>query len=140
MVMSNSTPATSRPVNQWLFRNTASKKGRVISITPQNSEFVAISAGRIILDKEVPKAEGKNEGQETTLLCLHGSGRVTVGGNTYTVSRFDGVYIGRGEKFVVETEESIDIVEASAPTNKTWPSRYVNFEKEVKESDSLTLR
>lgn len=123
----------------WLFRNTASKRGRSIVITPNNSAFKAISTGRILLDKEHAKAAGQNMGQETTLLCLHGSGRVKVGEETFTLSRFDGVYVSRGVAFEVETDEFVDIVEASAPTNNVWPTKYVNFEQEVKNNEGLTL-
>ena len=123
----------------WLFRDTASNKGRTIEITPDTSEFVAISAGRIILDKETPRASGLNEGRETALLCLHGSGRVRVGDEEFAMSRFDGVYVSRGASFEVSTDDFIDIVEGSAPTEKTWPTKFVSFENDVKNSDSLTL-
>lgn len=123
----------------WLHRDTASKKGRNISITPETSDFKFLSCGRIILDERELSVTASNPGAETTLLCLHGSGRVRVGGEVFEVSRFDGVYIGRGEEFTVETSSSIDIVEASCPTEKVHSTRYVNYEKEVKESASLTL-
>ena len=127
-------------MNSWLFRNTASHKGRNISITPENSEFKAISAGRIILDRSTPKASGRNEGRETTLLCLHGKGRVNVGSKEFELNRFDGIYIGKGEAFEVSTDDFIDIVEGSAPTSKTWPTHFVSYERDVKDSDSLTLQ
>ncbi|HWF44055.1 MAG TPA: 5-deoxy-glucuronate isomerase, partial [Candidatus Kapabacteria bacterium] len=123
----------------WLFRNTAASKGRTITITPETSAFKAIHAGRIVLDRATPKASGKNEGRETTLLCLHGSGRVKVGSEEFELNKFDGIYIGRGEAFEVSTDNIIDIVEASAPTLKSHPTHYVDFESEVKNSDSLTL-
>src|ERR1700733_10254563 len=97
----------------WLFRNTASAKGRNISITPQTSAFKDISAGRIILDKTTPKADGRNDRRETTLLCLHGNGKVKVGGEEFSLGRLDGIYIGRGEPFEVSTNDFVDIVEAS---------------------------
>lgn len=125
--------------NNWLFRNTASQKGRTISITPQNSEFKFLSAGRIILDQKTPKASGVNEGAETTLLCLHGKGSVTVGGSSYELSRLDGIYISRGMPFEVSTDFFIDLAEASCPTEKTHPVQYVNYQKDIKDSDSLTL-
>src|SRR5579872_1969007 len=124
---------------QWLFRNTASQKGRVISMTPKNSSFKFLSAGRIILDKEVPKAKGVNEGAETTLLCLHGSGCIMIGGSSYKLERFDGLYISRGMPFEATTDNFVDLVETSCPTEKTHPVQYVNYEKEVKKSDTLTL-
>jgi len=123
----------------WLIRNTASKKGRVIAMTPQNSAFKHLSAGRIILDKTTPTVTGINEGAETTLMCLHGQGTVTVEGKRYELSRFDGIYISRGLPFEVNTDDSLDIVEASCLTEKNHPVHYVNYEKEVKLSDSLTL-
>lgn len=127
-------------MKNWLFRNTAAATGRNITITPKTSAFKAIHAGRIILDKSTPKAAGRNEGRETTLLCLHGSGRVTVGSQEFQLSKFDGLYVGRGEAFEVSTDDFLDIAEGSAPTEKTHPTRFVSFEKEVKDSDSLTLR
>ncbi len=108
-------------------------------MTPQNSEFKFLSAGRIILDNEVSSASGVNPGAETTLLCLHGEGAVTVEGISYQLSRFDGMYIPRGVAFEVTTDSNIDIIEASCQTEKTHPVRFVSYENEVKGSDSLTL-
>lgn len=125
---------------QWLFRNTALAKGRNITITPENSSFRAIHAGRILLDSLVPSVAGRNEGRETMLFCLHGTGRVKVANEEFTLNRFDGIYIGRGENFEASTDGSVDLVEASAPTAKTHPTHYVNFEAEVKNNDNLTLR
>ena len=109
-------------------------------MTPHNSQFKFLSAGRIILDNETRSAKGQNLGAETTLLCLHGVGVVIIEGERYEISRFDGLYISRGVPFEVTTDTSVDIVEASCPTEKTHPVRYVNFQNEVKESESLTLR
>ena len=126
-------------MSHWLFRNTAQSKGRNISITPDTSEFQAIHAGRIILDRSTPRASGRNEGRETALLCLHGTGHVKVSDKEFELKRFDGIYISRGEPFEVLTDDFIDIVEGSAPTEKTWPTHFVSFERDVKNSDSLTL-
>src|SRR5882672_4756869 len=131
-------PSEERRV-EWLFRNTAANKGRNISITPETTEFKAIHAGRIILDASTSKATGQNDGRETTLLCLHGSGTVKVGSDEFKLRRFDGVYISRGVPFEVSTDSTFDLVEGSAPTEKTWPTRFVSYEGDVKDSDSLTL-
>jgi 5-deoxy-glucuronate isomerase len=125
--------------NNWLFRNTADEKGRVIMMTPRNSDFKYMSAGRITLDQEVPKVVAQNKGSETTLLCLHGRGSVSLGGSSYELSRFDGVYIPKGMNFEVATDRFVDIVEASCPTEKVHPVHYVNFEKDVKDNADLTL-
>ncbi len=126
-------------MNHWLFRNTASKKGRHIIISPSNSDFQCLQYARIVLDNEVSTAEGVNHGAETTLLCLHGTGEVSVNDTTYRLNRFDGIYIPRGEAFYLSTDSSFDVVEASAPTERTHPLRYVNFVDEVKDNAQLTL-
>ena len=125
--------------HQWLIRNTAGSKGRNIAVTPATSDFKFISAGRIILDGGTPSVTACNEGAETTLLVLHGSGRVKVAGESYDVSRFDGVYIPRGEEFTVETDEALDIFEGSAPTELTFPPAHVKHDV-VKEQEGMHLK
>lgn len=123
----------------WLFRNTAAKHGRNIMITPETSEFKYLHAGRIILENIDGTVIGENEGRETTLQCLHGSGDVKIEATTYHLERLDGLYIGRGESFEVSTDSSVDIVEASAPTAKKWPTKFVSYKNDVAQSNSLTL-
>lgn len=123
----------------WLLRNTASKNGRNIFVTPENSEFKYISAGRIILDANTSSVTARNEGKETTLLVLHGSGRVTVGEDTWEVGRFDGVYVPRGAEFSVETDSELDIFEGNAPTSKTYPAAFVAFDA-IKDKEGMYLK
>lgn len=125
--------------HKWLIRNTASRKGRNITITPENTDFRYISAGRIILDRETPSASGRNEGAETTLLVLHGSGRITVDGSSFDVNRLDGVYVPRGKAFTVETDDAIDVFEGSAPTEVEAETRHVRFD-EIKEQEGMALK
>jgi 5-deoxy-glucuronate isomerase len=122
-----------------LFRNTASKKGRTLWITPDNSDFKFISYARILVDDTTGPVTARNVGSETTLLCLHGSGKVRVGADVFPISRFDGVYVERGAEFTVESDSTIDVVEASCPTEKQHPTRYVNFQHEVKNDPNLAL-
>ncbi len=125
--------------HKWLIRNTAAKKGRTISVTPENSEFKYISAGRIILDNEVPTATAQNIGAETTLLVLSGSGRVRIGDQTFDVTRFDGVYVPRGMEFTVETDSSVDIFEGNAPTEVEAQAAHVRFD-DIKDQEGMYLR
>jgi len=125
--------------HSWLIKNTAAGTGRTIVVTPHNSDFRFISAARIILDGDTPSVAARNEGAETTLMVLHGTGRVRVGGETYQVERFDGVYIPRGEEFTVETDERLDIVEGSAPTELTFPAAHVRH-AETKEREGMHLK
>ena len=125
--------------SSWLIKNTASAKGRTISITPETTDFAFISAGRIILDAEHPRVTARNEGSETTLLVLHGAGRVQVGDEIWEVERFDGVYVPRGEEFTVETDGSLDIFEGSAPTEVIAPARHVRH-AEAREQEGMYLK
>src|SRR5687767_5348594 len=95
----------------WLIRNTAQSRGRTMVVTPKNSDFRFLSMARIVLEAGDPPVTAINEGSETTLLVLGGSGRITVGDESFTVGKFDGVYVERGAEFTVESDGAIDIVE-----------------------------
>lgn len=123
----------------WLFRDTAAQKGRNISITPQNSQFKFIHAGRIVLDADVQRVTARNEGRETTLLVLSGVGRVRVGEDMFEVEKFDGVYVPRGAEFTVETDGTLDIMEGSAPTELEFPAQHVRH-AETREQEGMYLR
>lgn len=124
--------------HRWLFRDTASKKGRNIVITPETSDFKFISAGRIILDATVGSAVAENEGSETVLLVLHGSGTISVSGRRFDVNRLDGVYVPRGQEFMVQTAGELDILEASAPTSQTYPLAHVKY-SDIRDAEDYHL-
>ncbi len=123
----------------WLIRNTAPGPGRTISVTPETSDFQFISAGRIILDDDVSTITARNDGAETTLLVLAGSGTIAVGDERYDVSRYDGVYIPRDIEFTVTTHGNLDIFEGSAPTDVVAQSRHIRFE-DIKEEEGMYLK
>ncbi len=121
-----------------LFRNTAARRGRWISITPATSPLKTLSTGRILLDQSVRTVTAENAGAETTLICLHGSGVVRVDGHEFEVGRFDGVYVPRGAGFTVATDGALDLVEASAPVSKSHEPAHVRFDS-VRNDANLTL-
>ena len=122
--------------HKWLFRNTAVNKGRNILITNDNSEFKFINAGRIILDTNLPSITAQNKDSETCLLVLSGNGRVIIGENVFDVVKLDGVYVSKGESFIIETDTFIDIVEASAKSNLIFESKLVKFD-DVKDNPAM---
>ena len=125
--------------HKWLIRNTAKNKGRHIAVTPDNSDFQFISAGRIILDQENSSVTARNEGAETTLLVLKGSGTIKLGDEDYEVKKFDGVYVPRGVEFTVETDGDLDIFEGSAPTQIEGTPRHVSF-NDIKDQEGMYLK
>ncbi|HEY3875959.1 MAG TPA: 5-deoxy-glucuronate isomerase, partial [Candidatus Kapabacteria bacterium] len=96
--------------------------------------------GRIILDNNTSKVSGSNPGRETLMLCLHGSGTVNVGSESFPMSKFDGLYIARGAAFDVSTESEFDLLETSAETDKSWPTKLVSFARDVQTNESLALK
>ena len=123
----------------WLIRNTAPGPGRTIAVTPETSDFQFISAGRIVLRDDVRAISARNEGAETTLLILAGKGRVTVGDESFDVSRYDGVYVPRDREFSVSTDSQLDIFEGSAPTEVEAPVRHVRFD-EIRNEEGMYLK
>ena len=62
-----------QPAGNLVFRNTASKKGRNLSVTPRTSAMQKLHYGRIILDSEMPLVRFETEGREVGLICLSGA-------------------------------------------------------------------
>ncbi|MFQ5928357.1 MAG: 5-deoxy-glucuronate isomerase [Acidobacteriota bacterium] len=123
---------------ELLIRNTASTKGRSISITPTNTSLVVLSCGRIILDREVNEVSANSEEQEVALICLKGEGVVTIDSETYPMKRYDGLYVPPKTAYQVTTESELDLVESSAPSEKQSEPQFVSFES-VKNDSKLHL-
>lgn len=120
-----------------LFKNTASKKGRNWIITPENSELIALSYARIILDEEVSSVEYENPDSEAALICLSGEGTVDIGGEELKVTPYDTLFLPPGQRGTVRTDSVLDIVEFAAPAEETGDPVFVPF-KELNEDPQLT--
>src|SRR5436190_10532255 len=84
-------------------RATHKLKGRNISVTPENTASQYLYYGRIILDAQ-ENLEFENETHETGLICLNGAAKISTGGQTFDLSRYDAVYVPRDSKIEVSTE------------------------------------
>jgi len=121
----------------WVVRNTASRRGRNLVITPRNSDTKYLSVGRVILDGELNRVSLKPDGQETGFICLHGSGSIELDGKRYKMEPYDGLYLPRDKEVEITTESSLDLVEMRAPVDKVYPVAYVPFSK-VEEDPELS--
>src|SRR5438876_2213804 len=81
--------------NQLIFRHTNSRKGRNISITPENSLMKHLAYGRIILDREMPSVTFSTGKLESGLICLSGECTVKADGQTNQIGRYDSIYLPR---------------------------------------------
>jgi 5-deoxy-glucuronate isomerase len=62
-----------------------------------------VSYGRIRLSGDQTQLNFANEGQETGLVCLHGTCQVLAGGESFTLTRDDALYIPKGLSIEVRT-------------------------------------
>jgi 5-deoxy-glucuronate isomerase len=122
-----------------IFRRTNERKGRHISITPQNSSMKHLVYGRIILDKETPRAAFGTGELETGLICLSGECTIKADGETHRIDRYDSIYIPRDTDLEVTTESAVDLVECSAEVEKKYPLQVVRY-ADVEKDSSLKFR
>src|SRR4051794_35229822 len=112
---------------KMVFRNTASKPGRNISVTPRNSTNEHLSYGRIILNAGCPSVSFANKNEETGLIVLAGEVTLRTAGQEFTLTQFDSVYIPRDSQVEVSSGTVADIAEFSADVEKRYPLKVVRF-------------
>jgi 5-deoxy-glucuronate isomerase len=113
-----------------IVRNTAAAKGRTLSIAPgQTTASRHLRYGRIILDAGDAPLTFDGGGNETGLICLRGSATATVDGTSYTLGRYDALYVPRDASVAVAPgADGCDLAEIAAPVTKRHPVQYVRFE------------
>ena len=124
---------------QIIFRHTNARKGRNISITPENSSMEHLVYGRIILDKEVPNASFATGNLESGLICLSGECTITADGETNTIDQYDSIYLPRDTKVEIKTDTAVDLVECSAEVEKKYPLQVVRY-SDVEKDGSLRFK
>ena len=124
---------------QLIFRHTNAKKGRTISITPENSAMKHLIYGRIILDPEKPYEKFSTGRLETGLICLSGECKIAADGQTNKLSQYDSVYLPRDTEVEITTDSSVDLVECSAEVEKKYPLQVVRY-ADVEKDSSLKFK
>ena len=124
---------------QLIFRHTNARKGRNVSITPDNSAMKHLVYGRIILDEQHPSEKFSTGPLETGLICLSGECTVKAGGQTTKIDQYDSVYIPRDTEVEIATDGSVDLVECSAEVEKKYPLQIVRY-ADVEKDSSLKFK
>ena len=117
---------------QLVFSDTASRKGRFVSVSPQNSSLAHLCYGRIRLDGATPRAAFETGGKETALLCMRGSCRIAVDGEAHDIGLHDAIYIPRGRAVEVTTATEVDLVECAADVTGDYPLQIIRYAEVVK--------
>jgi 5-deoxy-glucuronate isomerase len=132
------TTQTQEAKNQYVFRGTNARKGRNISISPQNSSMKHLAYGRVILDANTHSVDFKSGGSEIGLICLSGECSIDVDGEINTIGQYDSIYIPRDSDVKISTTSSVDLAECSADVDNKYPLRIVRY-AEVKDNSSLSF-
>lgn len=117
-------------------KETHTQKGRNISVTPKNTATRHLHYGRIRLDAGDAPLTFENQTHETGLICLNGSANVTTGGQTFSINRYDALYVPRDSHIEVSTENGCDFAEISAEVENKYPLQFVSFE-EIRKNPAL---
>lgn len=117
-------------------KETHTNKGRTISVTPKNTATRHLHYGRIRLDAGDAPLTFENQTHETGLVCLNGSAKISTGGQTLNLNRYDALYVPRDSKIEVSTEDGCDLAEISAEVENLYPLQFVSFE-EVRKNPAL---
>jgi 5-deoxy-glucuronate isomerase len=117
-----------------VIRNTASKKGRTMAVTPGATASRYLHYGRIILDPADRLAFDTAE-RETGLICLKGSGQLSVEGTAHPVKPFDALYVPRDARVEIASgPRGVDLAELSAPVTTRHPAQLVRYDEVTRDA------
>src|SRR5712692_597124 len=113
-------------------------KGRRTAVAPGATAARYLHYGRISVEPGDAPISFENEDHETGLICLNGSAKVSTGGETFELSRYDSVYVPRDSSVTVEVNGAAgcDLAEISAPVANRYPLKFVAF-ADIRQNSSL---
>jgi 5-deoxy-glucuronate isomerase len=123
---------------RWVLRGTGARKGRHLWVSPKDGVLKALYYGRIVLDRDEPKAAFETGSREVGLICVGGSCLVTVGNEAHELGRHDAIYLPPRSSVVVTTGTSVDLMECAADVTGNYPVQVVRH-KDVEKDPSLTF-
>lgn len=115
-------------------------KGRRTAVAPGATATRYLHYGRISLEAGDAPISFENNDHETGLICLNGSAKVSTGGETFELSRYDSVYVPRDSSVEVEANgaDGCDLAEISAPVANRYPLTFVAF-ADIRQNPKLHL-
>ena len=115
-------------------------KGRRTAVAPGATAARYLHYGRISVEAGDAPINFQNSDHETGLVCLKGSAKVSTGGETFELSRYDSVYVPRDSNIEVEAKgaEGCDLAEISAPVANRYPLKFIAF-ADVLQNPSLHM-
>jgi 5-deoxy-glucuronate isomerase len=111
-------------------------KGRSLSVAPGKTASRNLHYGRIILDAGDTPLVFETSYRETGLICLNGAAHIKTGNASFSLDRYDAIYIPRDSNVTVSTDGGCDLAEVGAPVEKRYPVQFVSF-REVRKDPAL---
>lgn len=126
--MSTATTDFSLSPDRCVVRDTGARKGRTRSVSPGETSAKHLHYGRIILDETDAPLSFSTDGHETGFIALGGASTIVAGGNTFTLGRYDSLYVPRETALEIRPGAGgCDLAEVSAPVAKKYPMQFVSF-------------
>ena len=101
-------------------RDTASQRGRHISVKPGTTAAQHLHYGRIVLEGE--SLSFSTEDRETALICLRGNASIN---EQFELGKYDALYIPRDTEVTITG--NCDLAEVAAPVDRKHPLQFVRF-------------
>lgn len=123
--------ATSHPsltLESCVVRDTAARKGRTRTVSPNETSARHLHYGRIILDETDAPLSFSTAGHETGFIALGGAATIVAEGKTFSLGRYDGLYVPRDcQVEICASKGGCDLAEMSAPVDSLYPVQFVPF-------------
>ena len=115
-------------------------KGRRTAVAPGSTAARYLHYGRITIDPADAPVKFNTRDHEVGLICLKGKATVSTSGETFSLDRYDAVYVPRDSEIEVKANgpDGCDLAEVSAPVAKRYPVQFVSY-KEVRQNPKLHL-
>ena len=121
-------------LERCVVRDTASGKGRTRAVAPGTLSSRHLHYGRINLDAGDAAVKWSTGDHETGLIALDGTAIVKADDQTFSMGRYDALYVPRGCNVeVLAGPAGCDVAELSAPVVKRHPVQFVAFADVLKD-------
>jgi 5-deoxy-glucuronate isomerase len=121
--------------NVWLFRGTHRVEGRKRIIHQYNTGLEFLRYGRIVFGGKGGSIDVDSRDEEIGFVCLKGYGNIKGEGKTFSLGKYDALYIPRESRCSITSEGALDLAEVAAPSSKKYPVQLVRFDEIRKDSD-----
>ncbi len=117
--------------HSWLFRKTHQVSGRKRLIDSSNSGLQFLKYGRIVLREGENPISMETGRDEVGLICLGGEGEIEVGGQHFSMKKYDALYLPIQGSCRIHSRGFFDLAECAAPASKKYGVQFVPFARGV---------